>query len=854
FCTERTYDADLFVTRRTNAAGETWEYEYDSLGNKTREVDPAGNVTEWSYWPGYASIRSDSGQFTEAWYDDFGDLVRVRDRGGEERYFARDQQGRITAVYAGSSDPSDRGTLLEKRYYDETGLLLYREDARGLRTSYEYDALGYLTRRTDTFGDGQASRSWSYQHDVYGRLLQQTFPDGSSERFEHTAHGLITASIDTAGRTTQSTYSTSGKLLSRRHPDGAEWQYRYDLEDRLASITNPRGEVHGYRYDLAGHLIEESTFDGRRLSYSYDLAGRIQRIERNDGSYREFEYDPLGNVVREQTSSGKLSFERDSHGRVMKATAEDDFATIETHFERDTQGRVICERLGPTNELEVRWAYDRRGRVKSRTALGERTEYEYDIAGDLCAVVHYPKDGEPVRTRVQRNVDGLEVRRLAETVPASPDPYGQGDPAPLAVDSQYDARGQLRSRRVLVPDGLVQAPNRAARYQLPPNPEGGWKAASERWFSYDGAGRLSRCDDVIWGGQRYRYDPGDRLEIAERERLVEHYDYDAAGSIDAALRTFDGQPLWGHLPAPAAHDAASAQLPSAAEPAAAPEWFKALGSPAIAYTDRGNKLLRHGYFDYENDALGRLVARRNRQTGETTSFEWDVWDQLREVRRPDGYRVRFDYDAWGRRVRKRVLPPPLQPAQLIPVLTKLYSGEELEPGEAPDLLPEYEVAYLWDEDELCGEKHGSGWQRVHVHAPGHAVVGREHEPSYIPFLQSQDGRVYQVIVDHLGTPKELLRTDGTIVWSAAHGAWGETLEVWRANVEATAPLESPFRLQGQYWDHETGLSCTRYRYFDNSLGRWLSPDPLGTAGGYNLLGFNGAPTLVSDPLGLKAEG
>ncbi|MCB9586014.1 MAG: hypothetical protein H6718_11490 [Polyangiaceae bacterium] len=62
------------------------------------------------------------------------------------------------------------------------------------------------------------------------------------------------------------------------------------------------------------------------------------------------------------------------------------------------------------------------------------------------------------------------------------------------------------------------------------------------------------------------------------------------------------------------------------------------------------------------------------------------------------------------------------------------------------------------------------------------------------------------------------------------------------------------RGRGEATLHETGLSCTRYRYFDNSLGRWLSPDPLGTAGGYNLLGFNGSPTLVSDPLGLKAEG
>jgi len=34
----------------------------------------------------------------------------------------------------------------------------------------------------------------------------------------------------------------------------------------------------------------------------------------------------------------------------------------------------------------------------------------------------------------------------------------------------------------------------------------------------------------------------------------------------------------------------------------------------------------------------------------------------------------------------------------------------------------------------------------------------------------------------------------------------------------------------------------------------LSPDPLGVGGGNNLLSFDGAPTVVLDPLGLEVEG
>ena len=64
------------------------------------------------------------------------------------------------------------------------------------------------------------------------------------------------------------------------------------------------------------------------------------------------------------------------------------------------------------------------------------------------------------------------------------------------------------------------------------------------------------------------------------------------------------------------------------------------------------------------------------------------------------------------------------------------------------------------------------------------------------------------------------------------------------------PVESPFRLVGQYADEETGLCATRFRQFDPEVGRWLSPDALGFEGGHDVFGFNGSPSVIIDPLGL----
>ena len=50
---------------------------------------------------------------------------------------------------------------------------------------------------------------------------------------------------------------------------------------------------------------------------------------------------------------------------------------------------------------------------------------------------------------------------------------------------------------------------------------------------------------------------------------------------------------------------------------------------------------------------------------------------------------------------------------------------------------------------------------------------------------------------------------------------------------------NPFRFSSEYHDDETGLVCYNYRYYDPKLGRWLSRDPIGEQGGYNLYGMVG---------------
>lgn len=62
------------------------------------------------------------------------------------------------------------------------------------------------------------------------------------------------------------------------------------------------------------------------------------------------------------------------------------------------------------------------------------------------------------------------------------------------------------------------------------------------------------------------------------------------------------------------------------------------------------------------------------------------------------------------------------------------------------------------------------------------------------------------------------------------------------------------RYAGQYRDAETGLHQNWHRYYDPKVGRYISSDPIGLAGGLNTyLYASGNPVRYVDPFGLEVK-
>ncbi|EDI2546163.1 RHS repeat-associated core domain-containing protein [Salmonella enterica subsp. enterica serovar Koketime] len=64
-------------------------------------------------------------------------------------------------------------------------------------------------------------------------------------------------------------------------------------------------------------------------------------------------------------------------------------------------------------------------------------------------------------------------------------------------------------------------------------------------------------------------------------------------------------------------------------------------------------------------------------------------------------------------------------------------------------------------------------------------------------------------------------------------------------------MEQVIRLPGQQYDDESGLYYNRHRYYNPGQGRYITQDPIGLKGGWNLYQYPVNPVQYIDPLGLE---
>ena len=838
FDTRLEWDENIRLTYVTDAYGhETWHY-YDILGY-TYRIRHADERSEWFLRDEAKNLIRHvhvDGTTDRYAYDARDNLLQHIRADHSVVHYAYDDHNQLIKI-------SDAEGGLWLRDYDLQGNLTETLDPLGNKTEYTYNKAGLPTAIKDANG---AEKNLEYN--AAGQLIGYTDCSGKTSAWDYNALGQMVCFTDAAGYKTEYQYQ-AGQVVLIKHPDKSEEQLRRDAEGRLLTHVDDLGRCTTWRYTAAGLIAERTDAAEQTLRYRWDRLGRLLNLENENRQYARFEYDPVGRLLNESGFDGRTThYQYDAEtGRL--ASTRDGQRTIALQF--DPMNRLTERRatLGERTQTET-FAYDGNGNLLQASNLHSRLQWFHDAAGNLLREhQHYLHQSIPTVCVWQHEYDPLN-QRIATTRPdghrVSWLTYGSGHVLSLKFDEHelvnYErddlhreiARHQgnhLLQRQNWDPVGRLQE-------QLLSRSDG-TSSLLKRDYTYDHASQLTRINDSRRGPLAYRYDPVGRLLSATSRLGEETFVFDPAGNL---LNEKQQQP----------------QRPLEQDPKRS--------------TLMDNLLREYVGTHYEYDERGNQTKRLH--NGRLSQLQWDLFDRLVAFN-DDRLSVNYFYDALGRRIAKH---------------SKAHYRNNPQAGSGwninqharkqRELGCDYTL-YGWDGDTLAWEncppllETDTGRSVHYIYEPGtfvplaqalrHGNIRLLKQPDYSgDYSQKTDPLwTYKPVApkidvlswyhcDHLGTPQEMTDQNGQIVWSADYKAWGEILE-HRSDTAKQQGLTNPIRFQGQYHDHETGLHYNRYRYYDPRVGRFISKDPIGYAGGLNLFAYAPNPVGWVDPLGLAKK-
>ena len=818
------------VTRQWNSLGEEWRADYrlaaDGKSGATLVIDHLGRRQSWE-WTGPFQITAYRDAEDQVWrwtYDSNNLPLTCTEPDGAAWSHRYDARGNLVEA----TDPLGGKYLTEWR--DDRPLPARETAPDGAETRYEYDPRGNLAAVEHPGGrielvrdDGGAVvarrdergglNRWRRRAD--GQAASFTDCSGKTTRWDYDGEGRLTIETDAAGQATRYGWDAAGRPAARLNPDGVSFFWRWRPGGTLAS-SEVSGAVTRYEWDAAGRLTAKTDPEGNRVSREFDAGGRITLLTDGAGQETRFAYDRVDRLVAETGIDGiRSDYRLDPRGLPVMVTriAEDGGRTV-ISLERDPMSRLVAKGTG---ESLTRYEYDPVGRVTAvrRFATDGETPvdsigFAYDDAGRLIEETaevqrlgrlngsswRWEALSEPRRTAIRHERN--EVGHIVATAL----PYG-----PELRYLRYGGAGHLL--QINLGDVELTEMERDDLHREIGRGQGALKTR----FDLDPMGRRLTCRtdlaDASFGAgaklaKDYRYDARGLLAARQDRWMGERrFAYDDADRVVASqIDGFDEAFQW---------DGASNALPHQA------------GLRVIEGETVRNRVLRWGDCVYDYDAKGRLV-RKKTASGERLFFSWNDENQMVASASRAG-EWSYHYDALGRRIAKR-----------------RHDG-----ARPPDT-----TWFVWDGMRMAQEEHGQRCvTTVYADVGSYVPLARVEHGSWEKTITA--GQIYYFHTDINGAPEELTSHAGKVAWRARYLTWGNLAqEEWDREYEWDAGLqrrEQNLRFQGQYYDAETGLHYNTFRYYDPEIGRFVSQDPIGLAGGMNLYRYAPNPIHWIDPWG-----
>ncbi len=539
-----------------------------------------------------------------------------------------------SASFSYAAGPSGEGTATVTR----SGAVVEGSAQEVLQT-YTWNPTGTMKSYCSPRTAAEAPAWWEYEYAPGNEVCLERSPTGATLERVVDSRGNTLHDFDEKGHRNSWLYDEFDQVVRHTDPRGAATYYTYDQSGNLTgeeAILNAEGEkaVRLCSYNASGTVTEErqklSDTEWAITRYADFAPCGVPQAEHQDAVKLSADsaavtltsrkhYDGFGNITSEIDALGATTTSNDYGSLGLYLEASEDASGVASHTRHDLLGNSVeTWRSAPGTAIKADW------REVSVDALGHNrleTAYLHDGAQTQ------------VQTTVSRQHDGLgRELHVDDTMVA-------GQPGL----SQYDARGNPTKQWS---EGLqVHTDLNASRsdYDEYGQLVRTWASGetSPTTYVYDIDGTVLSQTNSDGGRSHYTYDEaGNRLTETDQDGAQTLSEYDIAGRLVSSTSA-DG------ITTSYSFDLAGRQMTASGEGNEDPSTteYNSLGWSMQA-VDADGIVTTTTY-----DAAGRTVSTS--VAGKTTTHVYDAAGRTVATIDPDGKRLSYSYDPFGRSSRER---------------------------------------------------------------------------------------------------------------------------------------------------------------------------------------------------------
>ena len=829
------YEYDKFnnvtVTRDygTGSTPATTIAEYDLLSRKTAEYAPNysadkshGSLT--IYYPdGNKKSETDAeGNITSYVYDAYGQVIKKTNPDGTMNLTAYDGLQREKATYFLGSENGTK-QILTKTSYEFAG---YNFDIySALDASASHSCKGLKTTKTTYITENKQVISEMLtdikEHTIYEKT------NGETKRTSaYYANGQLARQTDALGNITKYEYGYLNKVTKTYTPfntksDGSvNYSVTENQYDKNGNVTLAKQTVQKQDSDTVKYSVTENQYNAQGLLTQVTLSDGTSNGEKNitkyfynnasiqtkmytglnstnDSDYMttNYEYDAWGHLVRTTDSTGYNSGATtyDLNGNALTVTDANGNVTTNTYdaLNRVLTANTICS--DTSKNVSKSYVYDNMGRVRSKTANEVQTSYQYDNLGRVYqelseksfkgyfyeGISQYAKE-QLVGINHQTMYSSTQYEYDAEMRIAQVKESGN-----LTATYTYDANGNKVSETLA--NGVVST------------------------YSYNGCNKVTKLvtksgnSDISSYEYSYYLDGSDACKVRNENGIIETTSYDYDGLKRLTRESISNG--------------------------------KTADTYSYEYDDYGNrsKMVANGSEEYEtvydytvNGKYTALLQKETKTVEETSNATISdglaisptdlITSTAADAKTEE---TAYSYDANGNQITKTAESKTETNTydglnQLIgftdgeTTASYKYNADGLRTSKTVDGKT---INHIWDGNkQIVVDMDDSDWYSAEVYVRGTNLLAK---------FSKQSGNVktnYQYYTQNAhGDVVNLTDAQGAITKSYKYDAFGVEQNIDDAD-------SNVFRYCGEYYDSESGTIYLRARYYDPTIGRFISRD------------------------------